>query len=105
MCELLFPSLTLQTDYLIGSVGTLKNLRRFFRRCANLSIAEDGVPIAKIDQDLQEIGKKKLEMSLVGKIVTNREIKRTREDPSFALPMEHKQLIKKERSQIRSSQM
>ncbi|KAL5851560.1 hypothetical protein ACOSQ3_006678 [Xanthoceras sorbifolium] len=46
------------------------------RRCVNLSLSEGRVPAVKIDPNLQVRGVRELKMSLVGKIVTNKEVHR-----------------------------
>ncbi|KAL5772027.1 hypothetical protein ACOSQ2_011951 [Xanthoceras sorbifolium] len=44
------------------------------RRCANLSLSERDVPVARVGANLQEKGKKELSMALIGKLITNKEV-------------------------------
>ncbi|KAL5799029.1 hypothetical protein ACOSQ2_003849 [Xanthoceras sorbifolium] len=46
------------------------------RRCASLSLTDKDGPVAKIDANLQEAGRVKLSLSLVGKILANRDVNR-----------------------------
>ncbi|KAL5819660.1 hypothetical protein ACOSQ4_023502 [Xanthoceras sorbifolium] len=45
-------------------------------RCAKLSLSEDDGPIARLDEDLKEKGLRRMALSLVGKVISNRDINR-----------------------------
>ncbi|KAL5839078.1 hypothetical protein ACOSQ4_011686 [Xanthoceras sorbifolium] len=45
-------------------------------RCAKLSLSEDDGPIARLDDDLKEKGLRRMALSLVGKVISNRDINR-----------------------------
>ncbi|KAL5819940.1 hypothetical protein ACOSQ4_023782 [Xanthoceras sorbifolium] len=46
------------------------------RRCAKISLSEEDGPVAKMDKKAEEVGRKQISLSLVGKIVSNREVNR-----------------------------
>ncbi|KAL5789589.1 hypothetical protein ACOSQ2_004477 [Xanthoceras sorbifolium] len=51
-------------------------LEEIARRCAKLSLSDDDGPIAKVDEGLKAEGIQRLSLSLVGKIISNREVNR-----------------------------
>ncbi|KAL5742125.1 hypothetical protein ACOSP7_028857 [Xanthoceras sorbifolium] len=44
------------------------------RRCSKMSLSEDDGPVATVGADLQDVGRRRLSLSLIGKIVGNREV-------------------------------
>ncbi|KAL5740754.1 hypothetical protein ACOSQ2_029934 [Xanthoceras sorbifolium] len=46
------------------------------RYCSRLSLSEEDGPVAVIGADLQDLGRRKLSLSLIGKIVGNRDVNR-----------------------------